>query len=94
MQMMANAATPLTNHDERRAMAARAARASALPAEATEPAPAPAPVAQQDPASAQVREPAQAPAQGAAPAPTRCELIAVQTRTVTKTHRQKMFVSI
>ena len=89
--MMANAATPLTNHDERRAMAARA---SALPAEATEPAPAPAPVAQQDPASAQVREPAQAPAQDAAPAPTSCELIAVQTRAVTRTHRHKLFVSI
>ena len=71
-----------------------AARAAAPPAEATENPPAPAPVAQQDPASAQVREPAQAPAQGASPAPTRCELIAVQTRTVTKTHRQKMFVSI
>ena len=80
-----------TNHEERRAMAARA---SALPAEATEPVPAPAPVAQQDPALAQVREPAQAPAQDAAPAPTSCELIAVQTRTVTKTYRQKMFVSI
>ena len=88
---MAKAATLLMNHEEWRAMAARA---SALPAKATEPAPAPAPVAQQDPASVQVREPAQAPAQDAAPAPTSCELIAVQTRAVTRTHRQKIFESI
>ena len=81
--MKTKAATPLTNQEWR----AMAARAAAQPAEATEPAPAPAPVAQQDPASAQVREPAQAPAQDVAPAPTSCELIAVQTRTVTKTHR-------
>ena len=72
-----------------------AARAAAPPAEATEPALAHALVAQQDPASVQVlREPAQAPAQDAQPGPTSCELIAVQTRAVTRTHQQKMFVSI
>ena len=76
-------------------MASRAERASALPAEATEPTSAPAPVAQQDPASVHIhREPAQAPAQDAQPGPTSCELIAVQTCAVTRTHRQKMFVSI
>lgn len=87
--MKTKAATPLKNQ-ERTAMAARAA---APPAEATEPAPAPTP-AQQYPASARVPEPAQVPAQDAAPAPTSCELIAVQTRAVTRTHRQTMFVSI
>ena len=84
--MKTKAATPLTNQEWRE-------MAAAPPAEATEPAPAPAPVAQQNPASAQVREPAQAPAQVAAPAPISCELIAVQTRAVTRTHWQKMFVT-
>ena len=91
---MAKAATPLTNQD-RRAIVARAARADAPPAEATEPAPDPAPVAQQDPSSVQVlHEPAQAPAEDAQPGPTSCEPIAVQTHAVTRTHRQKMLVSI
>ena len=93
--MMAKAATPLTNHEEWRAMVATVVRASALPAEATEPAPAPTSVAQQDPASVQVlRELAQAPAYDTQPDPTSCELIDVQTCVVTMTHRQKMFVSI
>ena len=89
--MKTKAATPLT-HREWSAMAARAA-AIAM-AEATEAAPAPAPVAQQDPASAQVLQPAPAPAQDAPPALASCELIAVQTHAVTRTHRHKIFVSI
>ena len=89
--MNTKATTPLTNQEWR----AMVARAAAPLAEATETAPAPAPVAQQDPASVQVlREPAQASAQDAQPGPNSCDLIAVQTHAVTRTNRQKMFVSI